>query len=63
MRKVRVWRASLAFPLPNPWYVEVDGEGQCGGIWCATHTEAMFLAQLLADPPEVPARVEEGEKP
>lgn len=50
MRKAKVWRAWGEPLLLRPWYVDLGEARQGSGIWCATHTEAMFLAQLLADP-------------
>lgn len=52
MRKAKVWRAWGEPLLLRPWYVDLGEARQGSGIWCATHAEAMFLAQLLADPHE-----------
>ena len=54
MRKVRVWKTKLS----GTWYVQVVTPLPNGlfnietQVKCPTHAEAMFLAQLLADPHE-----------
>lgn len=52
MSKAKVWKSTVH----GRWNVEVKQPGHAGwpGLealaWADTHTEAMFLAQLLADP-------------
>lgn len=49
MRKARVWK-----DFTGLWRVQIGSLLFPGGVYaqCATHAEAMFLAQLLADPHE-----------